>query len=79
MNAYMDEFAYWNEELSAADILEVFGDAGGSGGKGNGQVVDLSNLDNASTPHAWIRMGDNAPAYATSDPQWLLIENSNAV
>jgi len=75
----MDEVAYWNEELSVSDILEVFGDAGGSGGKGNGAVVDLNNLDNANPPHAWIRMGDLG-TFVGADPngQWLIPEYSNA-
>ena len=66
-NGKIDEVAMWNSDQSG-NIAQIY--AGGS-------IINLANLP--TPPTAWWRMGDNAPAYATSDPQWLLIENSNAV
>ena len=76
----IDEVAWWNSALPVADILEVFGDAGGSGGRGNGKVVDLTDLPSAAAPTAWLRMGDLG-TFSGVDPngQWLIPEYSNAI
>ena len=66
----IDEVAYWNKYLTDADITAIYN---------SGTPGDLSSHASVANLKAWWRMGDNAPAYATSDPQWLLIENSNTV
>ena len=69
-NGAIDEVGYWNSVLNATMVGEAYG---------GGSPADYDNLSTAPVPVSWWRMGENAPAYATSDPQWLLIENSNAV
>lgn len=69
MEGFIDEFAYWDGAyITDAAVIEI---AGGPN--------DLDNLTNASDPDCWYRMGDNAPAYATTDPQWLIMNNKNVV
>lgn len=69
LEGFIDEFAYWDGAyITDAAVEEI---AGGPN--------DLDDLSNASDPDCWYRLGDNAPAYAISDPQWLIMNNKNAV
>ena len=60
----VDEVAYWNRGLSAAQITNIYrGESDGGSGGSNGTPGDLSSF----SPIGWWRMGDNDTGSTVTD------------
>ena len=61
INCFIDEPAYWNTELTSANITDIYN---------SGTPTDLTDL----SPIAWYRNGDNGN---WKSPQWIIPNNEN--
>lgn len=53
---YLADICYFNKELSAAEVLEIFG--GTAGVAGSGRVKNMDNFSDTSSLVGWWKMGD---------------------
>jgi hypothetical protein len=53
---YLADICYFNKELSAAEVLEIFN--GTAGVVGSGRIKDMNNFSDTSSIVGWWQMGD---------------------